>query len=329
MNWLKKTSTQVNPASGQTMTWQDHIKKSLDVIVPGEWVQTTIDDFDRTYRSGMEICDFHGKEIMIKPNSRFFVQVTLHRKKWSTLDPEYGKKDTVFRCYVKASSINKWPSFGKVIGDSDGLNTPFEIAKFVENCIRNYIPDDEGGDGGDKGDDLFPKWPYPESEFTEDDDDELARVRSPRIRGIKGFTTNWLQKIASRSASENALRSLIPQFTAAAQKIYNEWDQSGEYGDPERGFGGICDLIADAIVSILHHAGFEAETIDASIGEQHTWVVCKTPDGVYKIDIPPCVYETGAAYTWKKIPEVEFGACHIDIDLLSADPEDDQHIDSW
>ena len=144
---------------------------------------------------------------------------------------------------------------------------------------------------------------------------------SPTMQLASPFrrASSWLQKIAS---SEDMLRSLVPQFIAAAQEEYNQWDQSDqEFGDPEVGFGGICQEIAGRIADIINMQGqFDAQTISASCGEQHVWVYVKAPEGIYEVDIPPCVYETGGGYNWNKIPGVEFGACDVVIGLVDVDP---------
>lgn len=134
----------------------------------------------------------------------------------------------------------------------------------------------------------------------------------------------WLKKIAIQTDSEQILSSLKPQFAAAAQQIYDKWDQSdSEYGDPELGFGGICQDIAAAISDVINNnSSLEATTMSAQCGEQHVWAIVKTPDGIYEVDIPPCVYETGGGYNWQKIPEVTFGECDIVVTRLSGNPED-------
>ena len=53
------------------------------------------------------------------------------------------------------------------------------------------------------------------------------------------------------------VRPLVPQLIAAAQQEYDVWDQSGEDGDPELGFGGICQNIAEAMSGILSEHGID------------------------------------------------------------------------
>ena len=113
---------------------------------------------------------------------------------------------------------------------------------------------------------------------------------------------------------------LCAALAAAAQRIYDEWDQSGEHGDPELGFGGICDDIASAMSEVLIEAGVPAVTQEAQVGDQHVFVIAQFDEGVFEVDIPPQVYETGSAYVWVKKPDVTFTSADIVSGLIFADP---------
>ena len=123
--------------------------------------------------------------------------------------------------------------------------------------------------------------------------------------------------------SSRDIENLRPGFVAAAQAAYDAWDQSDpELGDPELGFGGICDLIADGIVAHLAEVGIDAITFNSEgIGENHTWVIAQLSDGVFEIDIPPLVYETGGGYIWRKRPNVQFSVDDVVVFLMDPDPE--------
>jgi hypothetical protein len=58
------------------------------------------------------------------------------------------------------------------------------------------------------------------------------------------------------------------------------------------------------------------------VGEQHVYVIAKTEDGVYEVDIPPYIYETGGGYCWKKKQGVKFDDSCIVVNKLSSDPDD-------
>lgn len=107
------------------------------------------------------------------------------------------------------------------------------------------------------------------------------------------------------------IESLIPQVLAAAQRVYDDWDENPD----EYAGGGICHLIADEVAAVFNDRDIDATTLSAEQGEQHVWAIVllrsEDSDGeehivVYEVDIPPGVYETGGGYSWQKIPNVKF-----------------------
>lgn len=121
-----------------------------------------------------------------------------------------------------------------------------------------------------------------------------------------------------------------PAMCKLAQQVYQEWDQSGEDGDPELGFGGICDLIADQICHVLGQEGVECTSWNtAGMGENHTSVIANLADGVFEVDIPPHVYETGGGYTWHKRPEVVFDPRDVAISRLEPPMTDEEFVDRY
>lgn len=116
------------------------------------------------------------------------------------------------------------------------------------------------------------------------------------------------------------LRSLLPQLAGAAQKVYDNWEQSEDGLDDEYGGGGICHDIADAMVEVLSHHNIDAFSYSQSIGDVHVYVIAQLKEGVYEINIPPEVYERGSGYSWTKIPGVHFQPGHIIVAQISPDP---------
>jgi transglutaminase-like putative cysteine protease len=116
------------------------------------------------------------------------------------------------------------------------------------------------------------------------------------------------------------LEALKEELAKAAQEVYQNWDQSGPDGDPELGWGGVCQDIAAAMSDVLNSAGIEASTIEAQVGEQHVFVVAQTSGGVYEVDISPYIYETGGGYNWKKKQGVTLGADDVSVTRLDSDP---------
>ena len=120
------------------------------------------------------------------------------------------------------------------------------------------------------------------------------------------------------------IKELLPQIVAVAQAEYDQWEQDPEEGDPELGFGGICDLIADGIAGLFD----EAATVNSEgMGVNHTWVVIKLPSGVWNIDIPPSTYESGAGYTWTKKRDVVISPEDVIVELIDPNPDNfDQYV---
>lgn len=123
--------------------------------------------------------------------------------------------------------------------------------------------------------------------------------------------------------SVKVLKSLHQKIIKAVQQVYDLWEQDEDEGDPELGFGGICDLIAEEIISVLDKSNIEAVSMNSEgMGENHTWVVAKFREGVFMIDIPPEVYESGGGYFWKKKKGVNFHPEMISLEKIRSDPEE-------
>ena len=164
--------------------------------------------------------------------------------------------------------------------------------------------------------------------------ERLTRYDPPESAGF-AYPRQEFEPEAQQAPSSllSRIEPLRPQLAAAAQAVYDPWDQSDEdSGDPELGFGGLCQDIADALSGVLNDAGIDAYTQHAEIGDQHVWAVAYDPatrEAVY-VDIPPSVYETGSGYVWSKIPDVVFEPDHIvlePLDYEDIDPEDELHVE--
>lgn len=114
-----------------------------------------------------------------------------------------------------------------------------------------------------------------------------------------------------------ALKLLDGKLAKAAQEVYDAWDEN----EDEYGGGGICHLIADAMVDVLTGKGIEATSVGQEIGEVHVYVVAQVVEGVYRVDIPPSTYESGSGYSWTKRKGVKLDRLDVVIDRLSSDPE--------
>lgn len=92
------------------------------------------------------------------------------------------------------------------------------------------------------------------------------------------------------------------KLVAVAQKVYDGWVQDE---DDDLNGGGICHLIAEAFCEVLGKAGVDAMT-QSSSAEVHVYTLFRCKEGIYELDLPYRLYETGGGYTWHKKPGVKF-----------------------
>lgn len=126
-----------------------------------------------------------------------------------------------------------------------------------------------------------------------------------------------------------AVEAMLPELAAAAQSIYDAWDQIDGL-DEELGSGGICQDVASALAGVLSENGVEdAIHFHQSVGENHVFLVARLEDGVFSIDIPPSVYEIGGGFVWKKREGIVFGCDDIVISRLEGPMDEDQFIERY
>ena len=125
------------------------------------------------------------------------------------------------------------------------------------------------------------------------------------------------------------VKSLIPQLAKAAQKVYDDWAQDEEGYDEELGEGGICQDIADSMAYIMSENDIDSYVVDSGgVGEQHVWIIVKVAEGVYSVDIPPGVYETGSGFRWRKIRDAQIQPSDVELYRIDSDPETfDQYVE--
>lgn len=134
----------------------------------------------------------------------------------------------------------------------------------------------------------------------------------------------------SHLKDEAYIKTLFPLLAAAAQKVYDEWEQDEDGVDEVLGTGGICQDIAGGMADVMISHGIDCSTVSQSVGEQHVYCICKIQEGVYEVDIPPYSYESGGGYTWRKLPNIKFDESYIVIHRLSSDPNDfEQYTGDW
>ena len=128
---------------------------------------------------------------------------------------------------------------------------------------------------------------------------------------------NWYKKAQEETLkSINDVKALMPRIIQVSQKEYDNWDE--EDIDQYAG-GGICHLIADAIVDVFYDNGIDSFTISSDF-EQHVYCVVRVKEGIYQVDIHHSIYETGGGFSWNKIPDIIFEPSDITIYMIDTDP---------
>lgn len=129
---------------------------------------------------------------------------------------------------------------------------------------------------------------------------------------------DYLYLISMKSIEE--VKQLTLLFVNAAQREYDDWTQEEDGYDHEVGYGGICHLIADKIAGILQDNEIEAVSFSLD-SEVHVLVVAQCKEGVFSIDVPHVIYESGGGYHWKKKPNVIFDKDSIVYYQIYEDPD--------
>jgi hypothetical protein len=103
------------------------------------------------------------------------------------------------------------------------------------------------------------------------------------------------------------LNELRSDMVNIAQKIYDDWEED-EFE------GGICDLIADEISSLIDSKLSNIEIFEGGHdGDDHAWIIIERDNTQYGVNIPSDVYEVGGGYNWRKRKNVIFDIDDIEI----------------
>lgn len=154
------------------------------------------------------------------------------------------------------------------------------------------------------------------------DDFFTTHHREPDIRDTVEFIKYQMSEKAkrdgkkvikeSKSNFDSLLNNLISDFIKVAQEVYDDWEQDEEGYSEEYAAGGICDDIASAICEVLDRKRIDC-TYFYNEYDYHTsaYAYDINTKELFKVDIPPWIYEEGAGYTWRKLPGIRFNRNHI------------------
>lgn len=136
--------------------------------------------------------------------------------------------------------------------------------------------------------------------------------------------------VSTLNSINDITESIKDEMVRVAQEQYDGWQQDEHGVNIELGRGGICHLIADDLLNVLYKNKIENVQSVCSNYEQHVYIVGQFKEGIYEIDIPYYIYETGGGFTWKKKPDVKFSREDIVISRLSSDPSEfNNYVDTF
>lgn len=117
------------------------------------------------------------------------------------------------------------------------------------------------------------------------------------------------------------LMNIRQQLAYASQSVYDNWEQDSQGVDEMYGAGGICDDIAEQIATTISDlTPYDTFTLYNEY-DTHTsaYAFHIASKSLYKVDIPPYVYETGYGYNWNKKKNVIFNPAHFVIEPMEYD----------
>jgi SPP1 gp7 family putative phage head morphogenesis protein len=126
----------------------------------------------------------------------------------------------------------------------------------------------------------------------------------------------------------DSVRALRPQLVEAVQRVYDEWEPDPEEGDPEVGFGGICDKIAGELGDTISSELGDVDIVEGTQeGDEHANIIVHDGKTAFLVDVWPGLYESGSGYNYSKIKGVKFH--EKDIEITPIPIGDVEPSDSW
>lgn len=125
------------------------------------------------------------------------------------------------------------------------------------------------------------------------------------------------------------LRENAALLIKAAQEQLDGWEQDEDGVDEVLGTGGCCGLIADAISGELSSLGFDTARMGTDFDGGHEFLAVNTADGVFVVDIPARVYETGYGYVWTKRPGVVLTAEDLTLDKIAGPLSESEFAETY
>ena len=116
---------------------------------------------------------------------------------------------------------------------------------------------------------------------------------------------------------QQQLLALRPQLAAAAQRVLDAWQPDEDGVDEVFGSGGACDEICREMMDVVVNNVPGVEVVEGGQdGDDHAYFIAYDDENAFIVDIPPGVYETGAGYSWRKLPDVQVDAEDVVIESM-------------
>lgn len=126
-----------------------------------------------------------------------------------------------------------------------------------------------------------------------------------------------LSKLNDPSGLFQKLRALRPLMAAAAQEVYDQWEQT------EEDSGGLCSEIANALGEVVNsHIPDARITQGGHDGDDHDWIIVFDNYNAFGVDIPYDIYEIDhGMWDYEKINDVVFTPEDVSVTNLGIDPK--------
>lgn len=120
--------------------------------------------------------------------------------------------------------------------------------------------------------------------------------------------TNWLKRISQDASSEQVLQYLEPRIISAAQEEYEQLNHEDDMD--------VLEEIANRVAStIVCNTDYTVSSTYVQEDNRNINIHVQTPDGVYCVHVPKCIYDGGTGYSWTKQSSFQFNECRVIVEL--------------
>lgn len=149
--------------------------------------------------------------------------------------------------------------------------------------------------------------------------DPAAVAALNRFYDRLGFAPGALRvRPADGLPTSHMVAAMAPEIVAAGQVEVDAWEQDENGLDEVLGSGGVCGFVADRMSEVLAALGADVAHAETDFDGGHAFLHARLADGVFRVDVPPGVYETGGGYVWAKRPDAVIRPEDLIIDKVAG-----------